>query len=90
MLRSNQDAQDVRQPTYKCTLKACNVFIDFIVLLVTRICVLTSNLLVVISTWQAAHANRQVGAWDSRGSLIAVLLRDGACSTLYLIVDCDN
>lgn len=46
-------------------------------LLVTRICVLTSNLLVVISTWQAAHANRQVGAWDSRGSLIAVLLRDG-------------
>ncbi|EED83394.1 predicted protein [Postia placenta Mad-698-R] len=48
-----------------------------ILLLVTRICVLMSNLLVVISTWQATRASRLVTAWTSRGSLTAVLFRDG-------------
>ncbi|EED82963.1 predicted protein [Postia placenta Mad-698-R] len=46
-------------------------------LLVTRACILISNLLVVVSTWQAAHSNQTVGAWNSRGSLMAVLSRDG-------------
>ncbi|EED83346.1 predicted protein [Postia placenta Mad-698-R] len=45
--------------------------------LVSRSCVLISNLLVVVSTWQATHASRAVTAWTSRGSLTAVLFRDG-------------
>ncbi|KAF9806034.1 hypothetical protein IEO21_08840 [Rhodonia placenta] len=46
-------------------------------LLVSRICVLVSNLLVVISTWQVIRASRVVTAFNSRGSLTAVLFRDG-------------
>lgn len=67
-----------------------NEFVTFPVFLVTRICVLISNLLVVVSTWQAAHHNRRVGAWNSRGSLMAVLFRDGACSTSgsNVMIDC--
>ncbi|EED81632.1 predicted protein [Postia placenta Mad-698-R] len=48
-----------------------------ILLLVSRICILVSNLLVVISTWQATCASRAVTALNSRGSLTAVLFRDG-------------
>ncbi|OSX61480.1 hypothetical protein POSPLADRAFT_1144222 [Postia placenta MAD-698-R-SB12] len=40
-------------------------------------CVLVSNLLVVVATWQATRAGRGVTAWSSRGSLTAVLFRDG-------------
>ncbi|EED79436.1 predicted protein [Postia placenta Mad-698-R] len=48
-----------------------------ILLLVTRICAFMSNLLVVISTWQATRADRAVTALNSRKSLIAVLFLDG-------------
>ncbi|EED81631.1 predicted protein [Postia placenta Mad-698-R] len=58
-----------------------------ILLLVTRMCILMSNLLVVISTWQATRASRSVTAWSSRGSLTAVLFRDGtvhfACTNTF-------
>ncbi|EED83345.1 predicted protein [Postia placenta Mad-698-R] len=55
-------------------------------LLVTRICILISNLLVVVSTWQAARSNRRVGAWNSEGSLIAVLFRGGTIHFALVVV----
>ncbi|EED83341.1 predicted protein [Postia placenta Mad-698-R] len=54
-----------------------STFENNILLLITRICILMLNLLVVISTWQATRANQGVTAWSSRGSLMAVLFRDG-------------
>ncbi|EED81373.1 predicted protein [Postia placenta Mad-698-R] len=56
-----------------------------ILLLVTRICVLVSNLLVVISTWQATRASRAVIALTSRGSLTAVLFRDGTVHFVLVV-----
>ncbi|EED81368.1 predicted protein [Postia placenta Mad-698-R] len=74
------------------TAEVCNIHYPFstfksdALFLVTRICVLISNLLVVVSTWQAAHHNRRVGAWNSRGSLIAVLFRDGTIHFALVVV----
>ncbi|EED81372.1 predicted protein [Postia placenta Mad-698-R] len=45
--------------------------------LATRICILMSNLLVVISTWRATRANYTVAALNSKGSLTYMLFRDG-------------
>ncbi|KAF9806033.1 hypothetical protein IEO21_08839 [Rhodonia placenta] len=41
------------------------------------ICVLISNLLVVISTWQATRTSRAVTSGNSRGSLTTMLFRHG-------------
>ncbi|EED83396.1 predicted protein [Postia placenta Mad-698-R] len=46
-------------------------------LLATRTCVLMSNLLVVVSTWQATRANRAATMRNSKGSLTTTLIRDG-------------
>ncbi|EED81370.1 predicted protein [Postia placenta Mad-698-R] len=64
-------------PTSKYNIVEYDAFIAFAVLLATRICVLMSNLLVAISTWQATRASRAVIALNSRGSLTTVLFRDG-------------
>lgn len=55
----------------------CNVFTTFTVLLATRTCVLMSNLLVVVSTWQATRTNRAANMRNSKGSLTTTLIRDG-------------
>ncbi|EED81378.1 predicted protein [Postia placenta Mad-698-R] len=74
---SDPDVQDVRQLMCTSPELEYDVFTAFPVLLITRICVLMSNVLVVISTWQATCANQTVTALNSRGSLTAVLFRDG-------------
>ncbi|KAF9811469.1 hypothetical protein IEO21_06585 [Rhodonia placenta] len=50
---------------------------DKYVLLATRTCVLMSNLLVVVSTWQATRTNRAANMRNSKGSLTTTLMRDG-------------
>lgn len=58
-----------------------DAFVAFSVLLVTRICIIISNLLIVISAWQAVWSSRTVTPLNSRGSLTSVLFRDGTFST---------
>ncbi|EED81369.1 predicted protein [Postia placenta Mad-698-R] len=73
----NIAALDVRQLMCMFPAPERGVFIAFPVLLVTRICVLISNLLVVISTWQATRTSRAVTSGNSRGSLTTMLFRHG-------------
>lgn len=56
--------------------------------LATRICILMSNLLVVISTWRATRANYTVAALNSKGSLTYMLFRDGTVH--FALVLCLN